>query len=193
MLDGAGVRSRLAGASEVLIDLGTGDGRYVRTVARDCPDWFAIGVDACREELRAVSRTAPPNALFVIANVLTLPAELAGLASRLTIICPWGSLLGGLVDGEPTLLDGLRTISRPGAHLDVVLNERALVEQGWSLDEGSARVAAGLDGGGFRVKALCPLDAAGLRTWPTSWARRLASGPRPRAVRLAADVARPAG
>jgi 16S rRNA (adenine(1408)-N(1))-methyltransferase len=193
MLDGAGLRSRLAGTSEVLIDLGTGDGRYVRTVARDCPDWFAIGIDACREPLRPLSRTAPSNALFVIANVLKLPGELAGLASRLTIICPWGSLLGGLVNGQPALLDGLRAIGRPGAHLEIVVNERALIEQGWSLGEGSARVAAGLDGGGFRVESLCPLDAAGLRAWPTSWARRLASGPQPRAVRIGAVVARPAG
>ncbi|RPJ36689.1 MAG: hypothetical protein EHM21_18860, partial [Chloroflexi bacterium] len=54
----------LAGYREILIDLGTGDGRFVLHAARQDPAIFAIGVDACRENLRAASRTAPANALF---------------------------------------------------------------------------------------------------------------------------------
>ena len=178
VFDGLMLHARLAGYQEILVDLGAGDGRYVRTVARASPTWFAIGVDASREPLQAVSRMAPPNALYVIANALALPIELTGLASRITIICPWGSLLTALLEGQPALLDGLRAISRPGATLEVVLNETAVERADRTLTTGGRQLAQALRDGGFRAGAGEPLDAAGLAAWPTSWARRLAAGRR---------------
>ena len=74
-----------AGYGNVLIDIGTGDGHYILHVARTRPNWFALGVDACRENLRKASRKAPPNALYVIANALALPRELDAVASKITI------------------------------------------------------------------------------------------------------------
>ena len=80
MIDAATLAARIAGYRDILVDIGTGDGRYVRHIARECPASFAIGIDACRENLRGASRNAPGNALFVIANALSLPRELHGLA-----------------------------------------------------------------------------------------------------------------
>lgn len=172
----------------VLIDIGTGDGRYVRHVARTCPARCAIGVDACRENLRAVSRGAPPNALFVIANALALPDDLAGLAAQVTINFPWGSLLAGLLAGQPALLAGLRAIMRPGADLEIRLNERALAEAGWSPAAGGTRVRHVLQASGFAVGPPLLMDAAALRACPTSWARRLAAGRDPCAFYLPARL-----
>lgn len=78
----------VAGYGDMLVDVGTGDGRYVLHVARASPTWFAVGVDACRDNLRKASRKAPSNALYVIANALTLPGELSGMASKVTINFP---------------------------------------------------------------------------------------------------------
>jgi len=121
-IDADGLAAGLAGISDVLIDIGTGDGRYVLHVARTRPTWFALGVDACRENLREASRKASPNTLYVIANALTLLGELGGMASKVTINFPWDSLLMGLLDGEPMLLEGLLAIARPGATLEIRLN-----------------------------------------------------------------------
>ena len=172
-----------------MLDLGTGDGRYALHVARQDPATLAIGLDACRENLRAASRTAPPNALFVIANALDLPAELHGLAHRITINFPWGSLLAGLLAGDPRLLGGLRALARAesDAHLEIRLNEGALLEAGCSLVEGAARVRSVLGDAGFGVSRPTALDAASLRAVPSSWARRLAHGPHPRALELRAS------
>src|SRR5919199_344113 len=101
MLEATRLAAQLRPYRSVLIDLGTGDGRYVRSVAQASPERFVIGLDACRENLRSVSRSAPSNALFVIANALDLPWELRGLAGHITINFPWGSLLGALVEGDP--------------------------------------------------------------------------------------------
>src|SRR4051812_8153871 len=89
-IDRALLLRRIDRFSEVAIDLGTGDGRYVRQIARDRPEQFAIGIDTCRENLREASRCAPDNALYLIADGLALPSDLTGLATRITINFPWG-------------------------------------------------------------------------------------------------------
>ena len=187
-IDADGLAAGVAGYDDVLIDVGTGDGRYVLHVARTCPTSFAVGVDACRDNLRKASRKAPPNALYVIANALTLPGELGGMASKVTINFPWGSLLTGLLDGEPMLLEGLLAIARPGAALEVRLNGGALAESGYTLEAGGARVRRALHEGGFDVDDLLRLDARELRQCHTTWAKRLAYGRDPRAVCLWATL-----
>jgi 16S rRNA (adenine(1408)-N(1))-methyltransferase len=176
----------VAGYENVLIDVGTGDGRYVLHVARTNPTWFAIGVDACRDNLRKASRKAPSNALYVIANALALPEELGGMASKVTINFPWGSLLTALLDGEPMLVEGLLAICRPGAALEVRLNAGALLaEADYTLESGGARIRQALHEGGFEVAGdLLRLDRRELRQCPTTWAKRLAYGREPRAVCL---------
>lgn len=175
-IDAATLAARIAGYQQVAIDIGTGDGRYVRDVARRCPASFVIGIDACRENLRAVSRTAPDNALFVIANALALPGELYGLATRITINFPWGSLLAGLLDGDAALLTGIVALARPGAALEIRLNGGAPAEAGYALDAGVTRIRYAIGAGGFTLRQSAPLDANALRACPTTWARRLAYG-----------------
>jgi 16S rRNA (adenine(1408)-N(1))-methyltransferase len=188
-IDADGLAAGVAGYGEVLIDVGTGDGRYVLHVARTRPTWFAIGVDACRDNLRKISRKAPSNALYVIANALALPGELGGMASKVTINFPWGSLLTGLLDGEPMLMEGLLAIARPGATLEIRLNAGALTEAGHTLESVGARVQQALHEGGFDVRELVRLDARELRRCHTTWAKRLAYGRDPRAVCLRATFA----
>jgi 16S rRNA (adenine(1408)-N(1))-methyltransferase len=187
-IDVDGLAAGVAGYDEVLIDVGTGDGRYVLHVARTSPTWFAVGVDACRDNLRKASRKAPSNALYVIANALALPKEeLGGMASKLTINFPWGSLLRALLDAEPMLLEGVLAICRPGAVLEARLNAGALADAGYTLESGGARVRQALQEGGFEVAGdLLGLDARQLRQCRTTWAKRLAYGRDPRAVCLKA-------
>ena len=111
-IDAPALLGRLADYQEVLLDIGTGDGRFVRHMAAACPARFAIGVDACRENLRAHSRAAPANALYLIAEARALPHALDGQATAITINFPWGSLLGGLLASEPALLDRLALSER---------------------------------------------------------------------------------
>ena len=145
-------------------------------------------MDACRENLRKASRKAPGNVLYVIANALALPGELGGMASKVTINFPWGSLLTGLLDGDPMLLEGLFAIARPGAVLEVRLNGEALREAGYTLESGGARVRQALHEGGFDVGDPVRLDARELRQCHTTWAKRLAYGRDPRAVCLRATL-----
>lgn len=180
-IDASELARLLAGYDHVHVDIGTGDGRFVRHVAQICPRHFVIGVDACRENLYATARKSPPNALFVIANAQFLPEELRRLAIHLSINFPWGSLLEGLLAGDSGLMDGLATIARPGAKIAIRLNAGALSEAGWPAEQGVERVRETLNNNGFVVREPMVLDASELRAIPTTWAKRLAFGRDPRA------------
>ena len=180
----AELAQRVTGYDDVALDLGTGDGRYVRTMALRYPERFVIGVDACRENLRDASRRALPNALYLVANALALPGELDGLATRLTINFPWGSLLRGLLDEESGLPLRLSRLAHEGALVEVRLNAGALAEAGCALDDGARHVRRALRAADFIVSAEETLGPRELRAVPTTWAQRLAFGRDPRAVQL---------
>ena len=166
-----------------LLDLGAGDGRFVAQMARAYPDSLAIGIDACRENLLEHSRRAPENAVFLVANALALPVELTGIAMRLTINFPWGSLLAGLLD-DPAFCARLASLVCPGATLEVAVNGGALAEAGWTLEEGAARIQSNLRTVGCALRTPQAWGVTELRACPTTWARRLAFGRDPRAVFL---------
>ena len=183
-------KARLAGYDRILLDLGTGDGRYGQTLAAQQPDWFVIGVDACRENLHERSHAAQPNLLFLIAEAQHLPREMNGFVSRLVINFPWGSLLEGLVAGDPLLMSALASIASPGASLEVRLNAGALAEAGRSFESGTEQTYRSLLRSGWVLDDSRPISTSALRTFPSTWARRLAFGRDPRASLITGWLAR---
>lgn len=190
-LDFNGLTERLTGYNRIVLDLGTGDGRYVHCLAERNPSWFVIGVDSCRENLHVHSRTKLPNMLFVIASAQDLPRELNGLISHITINFPWGSLLDGLLSSDSMLMRGLESISRSAASLDVCLNGGALAEVGQSLENGTHRIYDNLMRSGWQVNTPGLMNAHALRTFPSTWARRLAFGRDPRGMIINGWLANP--
>lgn len=182
--DAATLTAARAAYRSIHVDIGTGDGRYVQHLAQTSADAFVIGLDACREHLREVSRRASPNTLFVIASAHDIPRTLDGLAAHITINFPWGSLITGLLHGDAGLLDGLARIAQPRATLDIRLNGGALAEAGWPLDAGARCVRDVLATHGFAMRPCRTMTSADLRAFPTTWAKRLAYGRDPRAVWL---------
>src|SRR6266508_632898 len=166
----------LAGYDNGLVDIGTGDGLFVKTFAEAHPEYFAIGIDTCRENLYANSRCKSPNALYFICNARSLPSELYGRANIITINLPWGSLLGDLLAKDPSLLSSLAAIAEPGATLEVRVNADALQECGFSLDEGSNHIQTALTQYGYEVHSSGLLGPLELRACQTTWAKRLAFG-----------------
>jgi len=114
----------------VVVDLGTGDGRFVLAAASDRPDRLVVGIDASAAAMAEASRRAAasprrggrPNALFVAAAAEALPPELDGLADLVTVHFPWGSLLRGLLGADPGVVGGIARVMRPGAQLDLLVS-----------------------------------------------------------------------
>jgi 16S rRNA (adenine(1408)-N(1))-methyltransferase len=183
-MDTSALAERLIGYRTIHIDIGTGDGRFVRQLAQTCPDDFIIGIDACRENLQAVSRRDLANTLFVIANAQAMPSELYNLASQVTINFPWGSLLEGLLEDNAGLMTSLVAILCSQASIEVRLNGGALAQAGWALEAGTDRVRTVLSENGFMMRSPILLTAHDLQSYPTTWAKRLAFGRDPRAIYL---------
>jgi hypothetical protein len=110
------------------------------------------------------------------------PGELAGLADSLTVLLPWGSLLGALACAQPSALARLGALCRPGGEVRIVIgygaaaDARAIGALGLpSLEEPS--VLDALEGGyrreGLAVRAQ-RLSVADVRELGTTWAGKLA-------------------
>lgn len=185
-MDAAEMAAWISKHQETTVDVGTGDGRFVRHLSWELPKMGAIGVDLTAANLRIASRAAAGNALYVIADALALPEELSQVADHITINFPWGSLLRGLLGGDQGPLTGLRSIGKGGTRLEITLNAGAVAESGWTLDAASERMAAVPRDAGVTVRATSALGRADLRRLPTTWSKRLAFGRDPRAIRIEA-------
>jgi hypothetical protein len=183
-LNQAELQMRLTGYNHIHLDLGTGDGRFINYMAEQHPCSFFIGVDACRENLRANSRRRLPNALFVITSAQSLPKELNGLISHITINFPWGSLLENLLTGDTRLMNSLEYISSSIASVEVRLNGGALTEAGTALEAGADQIYNNMLRFGWELNKPLLMNANALRNFPSTWAKRLAFGRDPRAMTI---------
>lgn len=179
----------------VLLDVGTGDGKHVLTVAREQPGTLVVGLDAAPDRMRkAAARAAAkpargglPNAVFVWASAEKLPPDLRDV-DELHVLMPWGSLLRGLLDDSPLRRD-LAAAARPGAAFVVTLNLHAWrprVPEVGDLPEPDASLAERFAADGWLV-------SAGDADVSSSWTRRLGSTRDELAVLTLAGILRPPG
>jgi 16S rRNA (adenine(1408)-N(1))-methyltransferase len=177
----------------IVIDIGTGDGRFVSAAAKTNPNMFFIGVDANvkpleKPSMRATRKPAKgglPNVMFVQAAVESLPEEFAGLADEVHIHFPWGSLLRAVAMGEPKDLKGLRRITKPGGFLEIVfgldpVRDHAELERLGISDLTPIIIHSFLVpryiSAGFEPIEIRTLDREEQIGIQTSWAKRLRSG-----------------
>lgn len=171
-------RAAAARYERVVVDVGTGDGRWIYRLARAHPAWWCLGVDAGADRLREISfrasrkpsRGGTPNAVFVRAAIEWLPSGLLGLADEVHVLFPWGSLLGAARAADPGLLSQIAGLGKPGAAIEVRMNASAVDRDGGhpsqtKLQEGYARA-------GIHLQSV-RIEHAITRT---SWGRRLAHG-----------------
>lgn len=169
--------------------------------AKADPTWLHVGIDANAAGMADVSARAArparrggvPNALFVAGALEALPGPLAGAAGAVTILLPWGSLLGAVAGGESAALAGIHAICRPGAPVEAMFSfdptrdASELVRLGIDPESGGA-LCANWTAAGFAGATLEPLPPSALATLGTTWARRLARNPARRVYRLRAHA-----
>jgi 16S rRNA (adenine(1408)-N(1))-methyltransferase len=176
-IDAGSIAAWAAAYDAVALDLGSGDGAYVRHLAIRQPETAVIGIDTCGENAQATIRRLPDNARLIVHDALAIPDELAALAGAISINFPWGSLLRALLDADARLL---RTLY--GKHCASRINAGALAEQGYGFESGILAIRHSLRRLSPTRLTVEPLDAQALRALPSAWAKRLAFGRDPRAV-----------
>lgn len=178
------------GCVELVLDLGTGDGKHVLAVARARRDALVVGLDAGPDAMRRVSARAAAkpgkggsaNALFVWASVEQLPIELTGV-TEVHALMPWGSLLRALVWPDVEVLRGVARICRPGARFLVTLNLHAwrppVADVGATGEPTPASaletLAPAYARAGWTLETADYLDDVQIAELGTSWTKRLGS------------------
>jgi 16S rRNA (adenine(1408)-N(1))-methyltransferase len=196
----------------IVVDVGTGDGRFAYATAAARPDWFVVGIDAISERQAELSTKAArkpargglANVLFVRATAEAPPAELHHRADDVHVVLPWGALLVGTMLAEPETLNGLTTLAKPGATLTVVFNaevwEDSTPKDMADLPPVTVEYVDTVLRPAYKVfgvdlepsRLLTPEE---VDTLPTTWARKLAAshGGHPRFVLARGTVRAPAG
>jgi 16S rRNA (adenine(1408)-N(1))-methyltransferase len=117
-----------AAGRSVVIDLGAGDGRYAYERARVEPETLYVAVDPDPETMadyafrasRKPARGGVENAVFVVAAVESLPPELKGIATLVRVNFPWGSLMRGLLEPQPAVLDAIALLLSSNGDIEVI-------------------------------------------------------------------------
>jgi len=180
-------------AEGVIVDIGTGDGRFVYQSARANPLKFYIGIDANAKPLEKISMKATrkplrgglPNVLFVQAAVENLPEELNETANEIHIHFPWGSLLRAVALGDQTVLQSLRRICAPECLIEIVIGideerDKSEIERlglpKFSTEYLENFLTPNYRAAGFEITESGILTAADWSKLETSWARKLQGG-----------------
>jgi 16S rRNA (adenine(1408)-N(1))-methyltransferase len=192
-LDQAAFAALAGPYGRLVVDVGTGDGRFAYAYARDHPEAFVVALDPVKENLRELSHRALrkpgrgglPNVLFVWGVVERPPPELAGRADEVHVVLPWGKLASGLLLAEPEVLDGLVFLARAGAALDLVLNAEVWEEPvpleardlpRLTVDYVGATLAPRFHARGIEIRQVGRLARGEIERLPSTWARRLSHG-----------------
>ena len=174
----------------VIIDIGTGDGRFVYQSARRNPNKFYIGIDPNTRPLEKISekmhrkpaKGGAGNVLFIQSAIEDLPDELNGVANEVHVHFPWGSLLRAVVVGDVALLQNLRRICAADALLEVVIGIDAVRDkselerlglQPLTLEIVDAVLVANYAAAGFEIIERGIIAASEWPEFETSWAKRL--------------------
>ncbi len=178
---------------DVVIDLGTGDGRFVLRTARERPQSLVIGIDPVQDAMADVARRSSakpsrggvPNALFLVASAEALPTVLSSKASLVSVNYPWGSLLRTLVLPDPEGMRALVGLLQPGGRLIALLNASVTDDRDYGerlglppledahLDE---RLVPGWQESGLEAVSWHRLEPDGEPSHHTTWGRRLVRG-----------------
>jgi 16S rRNA (adenine(1408)-N(1))-methyltransferase len=186
--------------SQVAVDIGTGDGKFIYHLARNHPDWLCIGLDAARENLvenaakiyKKPAKGGLPNALYVISAIENLPPELDHSADVIYINFPWGSLLRGLVLPDAAILNALARLAKPHASLTMLVNYNIFDDPvplelrdlpAFTLDYVDS-LSSAYQTAGLSIVERGVVGAEVIQTIPTLWAKRVLLSPNAETVRI---------
>ena len=124
--------------SEVLIDIGTGNGRYPYLYAKNNPNSLAIGIDPAGDNMieysvksqKKTSKGGLNNVLYCVSAIESIPEEFANIGDIITVNLPWGSLLEGIVKAETIVLNAIATMAKKNCSFRAIFSYTELHELG---------------------------------------------------------------
>jgi len=173
----------------VIVDIGTGDGSFALSMAKKHPDRYIIGIDPNHQNLAKTSlksqpspsKDSLPNLLFVLASVQDLPSQIDGIANQVFINFPWSGLMQSLLLADTITWQNIGRICQPGALIEIIFSYDQVRDAKLGLpqinpDYIHIDLAPRLHDLGFGVTGFSAVSQSELKSFPSSWAKKLAFG-----------------
>lgn len=173
---------------KTIVDLGTGDGRFVYKEALKNPNNLYIGIDPSEKQLaiytREINKKRLKNAKFIVGSADNLPKYLIGTVDEVNINFPWGRLLEVVVKADTGFsnivsllkVSGLLKIIF-GYHTDLEPSESSRLElSDISFDYVKNSLSEKYKTFGLYPRSITLLSKSDLKALESSWGKRLAFG-----------------
>lgn len=174
---------------KTIIDLGTGDGRFVYENASLKPDTLFIGIDPSQTQLKEYSKKSQKkkltNVLFAVGSLEIIPEGLNNVADTVYIILPWGTLLQNIVKPNIETVKTLKNLLKPKSEIEIILgytqeNEPAETErlQLPEINENFVRtqIIPTFETESFKLEEYRNLNKVSLSKFKTTWSKKLSFG-----------------
>jgi 16S rRNA (adenine(1408)-N(1))-methyltransferase len=172
-----------------IIDLGTGDGRFIFTNAQRTPQILFIGVDTLANLMEEYSYKADKknlgNAVFVLGSADKFIEGVSKYADFIYVNLPWGSLLKFVIDADEVFLANIYRLLKSKGKLIINLGYTQEVEQK-EIDKLQLpplseiyiqnTLAKKYEVYGFKLISLKELKKEEISEIGTTWAKRLKYG-----------------
>ncbi|MBA2315335.1 MAG: methyltransferase domain-containing protein [Chloroflexi bacterium] len=171
----------------MIIDLGCGDGRGALALAAADPGSLVLAVDAVAAAMAETSRRAArsvPNLLFIAASAEAFGCGLPGIADRVVVSFPWGSLLRGLLGLDPVVGEAVAGLLKPGGRLSALVSVTPRDRRTGLRELDAASAAVARPSPDLRLVEARPATREEILVTRSTWGRRLIAGqgPTPRLV-----------
>jgi len=108
----------------VVLDIGTGDGRFIYKNALKQPKTLFIGMDPLASQMSTysskINRKKLDNTLLVLGSIENIPTNLFSCIDRIYINLPWGSLLEKIVKAENIHIKNIHSLLKKEGTLETV-------------------------------------------------------------------------
>jgi 16S rRNA (adenine(1408)-N(1))-methyltransferase len=109
---------------KAILDIGTGDGRFVLKNALKDKKNLYVGMDPAEKQLKIsskkVNRKRLSNSLFILGSIENTPPELFSLIDKIFINLPWGTLLEKIVKSENSSVKNLYDLLKDEGEIEVI-------------------------------------------------------------------------
>ncbi len=112
---------------KTIIDLGTGDGRFVYKNAKQNPNNLYIGIDPSQKQLQTyqkkINKDRLENAKLLAGSIELLPTQHPHLKESADVVYinfPWGSLLGAIANAKSELIANISWLIKKGGSVEIL-------------------------------------------------------------------------
>lgn len=196
ILDGKNIKTidslddYLLNYENVVIDLGTGNGKYLYEKAILDHSSFFIGIDPITDNIIEYQKKKRKhlknhninNVLFVVSSIEDITNDLYGIGNKIYVNFPWGSLLEGVVKGNKSILTNISNLLKSDGQVDFVFTYSSIYEEGEIKKRGLPKLSLNYFDkdlrnlfkiGGLNIDDFGYLAENSLKSIGTLWAKKI--------------------